>query len=120
MGLVHVPRGKDARFFTKRADQNRVTLEIDHADLTVSRQPQILSGNVHDNGKPFSVAQVPEHLKVGILGKELLTGGAEGFADVVFELSSIHSLLPFLWRRKFLIHRIKKLGQKIFAVNMID
>ena len=95
MGLVHVPCGKDTRLSPERADQNRVTLEIDHADLTVSRQPQILSGNVHDHGKPFSVAQVPEHPKAGILGKELLAGGAEGFADVVFEPSSIHRLVFF-------------------------
>ena len=82
MCLVHVPRGEDTRLSPERADQNRVTLEIDHADLTVSRQPQILSGNVHDNGKPFPVPQVTEHPKAGILGKELLTGGAEGFTDV--------------------------------------
>ena len=92
MGLVHVPCGKDARLFPKRADQNRVTLEIDHADLTVSRQPQIFSGNVHNDGKPFSVVQVPEHPKAGILGKELLAGGAEGFADVVFQIKSVHRL----------------------------
>ena len=95
VGLVHVPRGKDTSLFSKRPNQNRVTLEIDHADLTVSRQPQILSGNVHDNGKPFSVAKVPEHPKAGILGKELFTGGAEGFADVVFELRSIHRPVSF-------------------------
>ena len=95
MGLVHVPCGKDARLSPERADQNRVTLEIDHADLTVSRQPQILSGNVHDNGKPFSAAQVTEHPKAGILGKELLTGGAESFGNVVFELSSIHRFTSF-------------------------
>ena len=92
MCLVHVPCGKDTRLSPERADQNRVTLEIDHADLTVSRQPQILSGAVHDNSKPFSVAQVPEHPKAGILGKELLAGGAEGFTDVVFQIKSVHRL----------------------------
>ena len=90
MCLVHVSCGKDAVLFPEIADHNRVALEIDHADLTVSRQPQILSGNVHNDGKPFSVSQVPEYPKAGILGKELLTSGAEGFADVVFKLSSIH------------------------------
>ena len=56
VGLVHVPCGKDACLFPERANQNWVALEIDHANLTVSRQPKILSGNVHDNGKPFSDA----------------------------------------------------------------
>ena len=90
MGLVHVPCGKDTRLSPEKADQNRVTLEIDHADLTVSRQPKILSGNVHNDGKPFSAAQVTEHPKAGILGKELLASGAEGFADVVFQIKSVH------------------------------
>ena len=72
MGLIHVPTGEDARIFPEGADQSSIAFEIHHTDFTLAGQSQILSGDIHDDGKPLPVPIVPEHQKAGILGEEML------------------------------------------------
>ena len=76
MGLIHVPAGEDARFLPEGANQSGIALEIHYADFTLTGQAQILSGDVHNDGKPLPVPIVPEHQKTGILGKEMLADRA--------------------------------------------
>ena len=76
MCLIHVPAGEDARFLPERADQSGIAFEIHHTDFTIAGKFQILSGDVHNDGKPLPVPIVPEHQKTGILGKEMLADRA--------------------------------------------
>ena len=55
MSFVHVPAGEDARFLPERADQSGIAFEIHHTDFTLAGKFQILSGDIHDHGKPLSV-----------------------------------------------------------------
>ena len=82
MGLVHVPAGEDTRFLPEGTNQPGITLEIHYTDFTLAGKFQILSGDVHNDGKPLSVPIVPEHQKAGILGKEMLTGGTVSIRQV--------------------------------------
>ena len=75
MGLVHMPAGEDSRLFPEGADQSGIAFQIHHTDFAVARKFQILSGDIHDDGKPLLVPVVPKHLKAGISGKEILAGG---------------------------------------------
>ena len=76
MGLIHVPTREDARFLPEGANQSGIAFEIHHTDFTVAGKFQILSGDVHNDGKPLPVPIVPEHQKTGILGKEMLADRA--------------------------------------------
>ena len=90
MGLVHVPAGEDARFLTERTNQSGIAFEIHYTDFIIAGHSQILSGDVHDHGKPFLVPTVPEHQKAGILGEEMLTLCVVVFRYVSFQLASVH------------------------------
>ena len=72
MGLIHVPAGEDARLHVERSDQSGISFEIHHTDFTITLKSQIFSGDVHEDGKPLLVPRVPEHLNIGILGKQML------------------------------------------------
>ena len=76
MGLIHVPAGEDARFFPEGTNQSGIAFEIHHLCLTFASQARILSGDVHNDRKLRLVPIVPEYQKAGMLGKEMLTGGA--------------------------------------------
>ena len=67
MGLIHVPAGEDARFLTEGANQSGIAFEIHNTDFIIAGQSQILSGDIHNDGKPLPVPIVPEHQKAGIL-----------------------------------------------------
>ena len=82
MGLIHMPAGEDSRRFPEGANQSGIAFEIHHTDFTLAGQAQILSGDVHDHGKPFLVPAVPEHQKAGILGKEMLALNAVGVRQI--------------------------------------
>ena len=82
MSLIHMPAGEDARFFPEGADQPGIAFEIHYTSFIISGQTQILSGDVHDHGKPFLVPAVPEHQKVGIFGKEMLALNAVGVRQI--------------------------------------
>ena len=82
MGLAHMPPGEDTRFLTERANQSGIALEIHHLCFALAWQTQILSGDVHDHGKPLPVPIVPEHQKAGILGKEILALNAVGARQI--------------------------------------
>ena len=69
MGLVHMPAGEDAWLHAEGADQSGIAFQIHHTDFAFVGQTQILSGDIHDHGKPLPVPIVPEHQKTGILGK---------------------------------------------------
>ena len=85
-----MPAGEDTRFLPEGADQSGVTFEIDHTDLTLASQAQILSGDIHDDGKPFLVPIVPEHQKAGIFGKKMLAICAVDFSYVGIQFASVH------------------------------
>jgi len=68
-----MPAGEDTRLLPKGADQPGITFEIHYTDFTLTRQSQILSGDVHDDGKPLFAPVVPEHQKTGIPRKEMLS-----------------------------------------------
>ena len=72
MILIHVPAGEDARFLPEGANQSGIALEIHYTYFTIASQSQILSGDVHNDGKLLPVPVVPEHLEAGILRKEML------------------------------------------------
>ena len=78
MGLVHMPAGEDTRLHAEGADQSGVALEVYHTDFALTGQPQILSGNVHEDGKPLLISRMPEHQKVWIPGKKILSGDTVG------------------------------------------
>ena len=82
MGLIHMPTGEDARFLPEGANQSGITFEIHHTDFTIAGKFQILSGDVHNDGEPLPVPIVPEHLKAGIPGKELLALNAVGVRQI--------------------------------------
>ena len=82
MGLVHVPAGEDTRFLTEGTDQSGVTFKVHHTDFTPAGQTQILSGDVHNDGKPLPVPIVPEYQKAGILGKKTLALNAVGARQI--------------------------------------
>ena len=82
MSFVYVPAGEDTRFLPKGADQSGIAFEIHYTDFTHTGQSQILSGDVHNDGKPLSVPIVPEHQKAGILGKEILALNAVGARQI--------------------------------------
>ena len=82
MGLIHMPAGEDTRLFPEGADQSGVAFEIHHLCLALAGQAQILSGDVHNDGKPLPVPVVPEHQKTGILGKEMLALNAVGVRQI--------------------------------------
>jgi len=82
MGLIHVPAWKDTRFLTERADQSGIAFEIHHTDFALAGQAQILSGDIHNDGKPLPVPIVAEHQKAGILGKEMLALNAVGVRQI--------------------------------------
>ena len=82
MGLIHVPAGEDARFLAEGTDQSGIAFEIHHTDFTLAGKFQILSGDVHNDGKPFPAPIVPEHQKAGILGKEMLSLRTVGICQV--------------------------------------
>ena len=71
-----MPAGEDARFLPEGANQSGITLEVHNTDFTLARKTQILSGDVHNDGKPLPVPIVPEHQKTEILGKEMLADRA--------------------------------------------
>ena len=75
MGLIHGPAGEDTRFFPEGTDQSGIAFEVHYTDFALAGQAQILSGDVHNDGKPLLVPVVPKHLKAGISGKEILAGG---------------------------------------------
>ena len=79
MGLIHVPAGEDARLLPEGADQSGVAFEIHHLCFAIARQTQILSGDVHEDGEPFLIPSMPEHLEVGIPDEKILSGSAVGF-----------------------------------------
>ena len=82
MGLIHVPPGEDARFLPEDANQSGVAFEIHHTDFILASQTQILSGDVHNHGKPLPVPIVPEHQKTGIFGEEMLALNAVGARQI--------------------------------------
>lgn len=82
--LVHVPAGKDTRFHAKGTDQPGITFEIDNADLAISDQSQLFSGNVHENCEPFLLSAVPKYLKIWITDKEIFAGGMIGVFQIDF------------------------------------
>jgi len=60
----------DARFHVKGADQYGITFAIHYTDFPLAGKFQILSGDVHNEGKPLSVPIVPEYRTAGITDKE--------------------------------------------------
>jgi len=82
MSLVHVPAGEDARFLPEGANQSGIAFQIHHTDFTLAGKFQILSGDIHDDGEPLPVPIVPEHQKIGILGKEMLALNAVGARQI--------------------------------------
>ena len=82
MGLIHMPAGEDARFLPEGANQSGIALEINYADFTLTGQAQILSGDVHNDGKPLPVSIVSEHQKTGIFGKEMLALNTVGIRQI--------------------------------------
>ena len=82
MGLVHMPAWEGAGFLPEGADQSGIAFEIHHTDFTIAGKFQILSGDVHNDGKPLPVPIVPEHQKTGILGKEMLALNAVGVRQI--------------------------------------
>ena len=90
VGLVHVPAGENAGFLPKRADQSGIALEIYHADFTLAGKSQILSGDIHNDGKPLSVPIVPEYQKTGIPGKKCLACGAVSIGQIGSQFRSGH------------------------------
>lgn len=75
VGLVHVPTGKNPRFSSEGIRQAGIAFEVHYTDLPGIRKSQILSGNIHDDRKPFSALCVAKHLKTRTLGKQIFTGG---------------------------------------------
>ena len=84
-----MPPGENTRFFPERADQSGIAFEIHHTDLTLAGQAEILSGDVHNDGKPLLVPMMAKHLKAGIPGKKMLSGGAVGFLKILFPINSL-------------------------------
>lgn len=82
MSLVHVPAGEDARLFPEGGNQSGITFQVHHTDFTPAGQTQILSGDIHDHGKPLPVPIVPEHQKTGIFRKEMLALNAVGARQI--------------------------------------
>ena len=82
MILVHMPAGEDARFLPEGANQSGITFEIHYTDFSLTGEFQILSGNVHNDGKPLPVPIVAEHQKTGIFGKEMLALNAVGARQI--------------------------------------
>lgn len=78
MGLVHMPAGEDARFHAEGADQSGIAFEIHNTDFTITSQTQILSGNIHEDGKPLLIFRMPEYQKVQIPGEKIFSGDAVG------------------------------------------
>ena len=91
MGLIHVPAGEDSRFVPERANQSGITLEIHHTDFILVGQTQILSGDIHDHGEPLLLTVMTEHLKVGIPGKKMLSGGAVGVRQIGGQFLPCHN-----------------------------
>jgi len=92
-----MPAGKDARLFPESADHAGITLEIHHADLPVAGKLQILSGNIHQHGKPLSAPPVAKYLKAGIPGEKLLAGCAVSIRKVSGQFRSCHKFPPGLF-----------------------
>lgn len=93
MGLIHMPAGEDTRFLPERANQSGITLEIHHTDFTFACKPQILFGDVHNDGKPLPVPHMPEHQKIRIPGEKILTGGAVVLRKITGQFRSVHGAL---------------------------
>ena len=82
MGLIHMPARVDARLHTEGADQSGVTLEIHHTDFILALKTQILSRDIHKDGKPLWAPRMPEHKEIRIPGKKMLSNGTVGIHQV--------------------------------------
>ena len=96
MGLVYVPAWIDPRFSSEGIRQSGITFEIHYTDLTGFRKSQILSGNVHDDRKPFPALCVAKHLKAWTLGKQVFTGGFVGLDNATFQTTLSTDNVPLL------------------------
>ena len=88
MCLVHVPAGEDPQFHAKGTDQPGITFEIDNADLAISDQSRLFSGDVHENCEPFLLSAVPKYLKIWITDKEIFAGGMIVVCQIDFQFIS--------------------------------
>ena len=82
MGLVHMPAGEEARFLPEGANQSGIAFEIQYTDFSLTGKFQILSGDVHNDGKPQPVPSVPEHQKAGIFDEEKLALNTVGIRQM--------------------------------------
>ena len=92
MGLIHVPTGEDARFLPEGANQSGIAFEIHHTDFIIAGHSQILSGDVHDHGKPLLIPVVAKYQKAGIFGEEMFALCAVDFSYVGFQFASVHGV----------------------------